>query len=276
MLGNDDDIDGNSLTIVGVTNGAHGSVAIAGGGTGLTYDPSPDYNGSDSFTYTISDGHGMTDTATVSVTVDPTNDPPIALDDTATMLEDAGATPIDVRGNDSDIDGDSLSIVSTTDGAKGVVAITGGGSGLTYRPNDNVNGTDAFTYTVSDGIATRTASVTVTITPVNDSPTADDDTFGIDEDAPATAFAVLAGDQDIDGDPLSITSVTQGSKGAVVITGGGTGLTYRPFMNFSGADSFTYTISDGHGGTATATVTMDHRRRERSAECRQRHRLPRG
>ena len=69
-------------------------------------------------------------------------------------------------------------------------------------------------------------------------------------------MAVLAGDTDVDGDTLTITAVTQGSKGAVVITGGGTGLTYRPFSNLSGMDTFTYTISDGHGETDTATVTM--------------------
>ena len=123
------------------------------------------------------------------------------------MSEDAGVTSINVLSNDHDIDGDGLSIVSTTDGANGVVAITGGGSGLTYRPNDNFHGTDAFTYTVSDGTATRTANVAVIVSSVNDFPVADNDDFGVDEDASVTAFAVLAGDTDVDGDVLTVISV---------------------------------------------------------------------
>ena len=245
VLGNDDDIDGNALTITSVTQGAKGSVSITGGGTGLSYTPAPNANGADSFSYTISDGHGMSDTADVSITIDPVDDPPVASADAATMGEDAGATAIDVLGNDSDVDGDGLTIVAKTDGVSGVVAITGGGSGLTYRPNDQFHGTDTFTYTVSDGLLSRTATVTVTVASVNDKPVADDDDFGVDEDSPATPLAVLAGDTDVDGDTLTITAVTQGSKGAVVITGGGTGLTYRPFSNLSGMDSFTYTISTG-------------------------------
>ena len=86
----------------------------------------------------------MSDTADVSITIDPVNDAPVAPDDTATMNEDAGATAIDVLGNDSDVDGDDLTIVAKTDGVSGVVAITGGGSGLTYRPNDQFHGTDTL------------------------------------------------------------------------------------------------------------------------------------
>ena len=80
VLGNDDDIDGNALTITSVTQGAKGSVAITGGGTGLSYTPDPNANGADSFSYTISDGHGMSDTADVSITIDPVDDPPVASD----------------------------------------------------------------------------------------------------------------------------------------------------------------------------------------------------
>jgi Bacterial Ig domain/Bacterial cadherin-like domain/Fibronectin type III domain len=257
VLGNDSDIDGDTLTVSGVTQGAHGTVVITGGGSGVAYTPTPDLHGLDTFTYTVSDGHGMTDAATVSVTIDPVNDPPVAADDSATMAEDAGAAPIGVLDNDSDVDGDDLEIVARTDGAHGTVAITGGGSGLTYRPADDFHGSDTFTYTVSDGTATRTATVTVTVTSVNDDPAADDDECGVDEDAPTSVRCfVLAGDTDIDGDTLTVSGVTQGAKGVVAIVNGGTAVTYRPFSNLSGPDTFTYTVSDGHGGADTATVTM--------------------
>ena len=102
----------------------------------------------------------------------------------------------------------------------------------------------------------RIQTLVITITPVNDIPTADADSLTVAEDAAATAVPVLTGDADIDGDTLTITATTNGTKGTVAITGEVTGLTYKPGANKSGADSFTYTISDGHGGTATATVTV--------------------
>src|ERR687890_384018 len=99
----------------------------------------------------------------------------------------------------------------------------------------------------------------MTVTNVNDNPTAVDDSATVVEDSTATAINVLANDTsspDI-GETLTITSVTQGVSGGVVtITGGGTGLTYAPAANFTGTETFTYTIGDGNGGTSTATVTM--------------------
>ena len=105
---------------------------ITGGGTGLTYEPDANANGTDTFTYTIDDGNGGTDTGTVHVTITAVNDKPDAVDDAKTLDEDSGATAIDVLGNDADIDGNALTITSVTQGAKGSVAITGGGTGLTY------------------------------------------------------------------------------------------------------------------------------------------------
>ena len=94
VLANDTDPDaGDTLTITAVTQGANGAVAITGGGTGLTYTPNAGYVGTDTFTYTIADGNGGTDTATVTVTVTNVNDAPVAVDDTATVAEDSGATP---------------------------------------------------------------------------------------------------------------------------------------------------------------------------------------
>ncbi len=257
VLTGDVDIDGDTLTITGKTNGTKGTVTITGGGTGLTYDPTTNLNGTDSFTYTISDGHGGTATATVTVTITPSNDNPTADADAITVAEDSGATAVPVLVGDGDIDGDSYTITSKTNGTKGVVAITGGGTGLTYDATTNLFGTDTFTYTISDGHGgTAVGTVTVTITPSQDAPTADNETLTIAEDAAPTSVPVLTGDLDVDGDILTITSKTNGTKGVVVITGGGTGLTYDSNLNLNGSDSFTYTISDGHGGTATGTVSV--------------------
>ena len=258
VLSNDTDAEHDPLTISAKTNGAKGVVATMGGGTILTYKPNANANGSDTFTYTVSDGHGGTDQATVHVTITPVEDNPVAAPDAITIAEDALATAIPVLSNDSDVDGDARTITSAANGMKGVVVITGSGTGLTYKPNANANGTDTFTYTISDGHGgSATGTVTVTITPVNDPPNAVNDAgLTVPESAGATALAVTSNDTDVDHDTLTITGKTDGAHGTVAITGGGTGLTYDPAQLYYGNDVFTYTISDGHGGTDTATVLV--------------------
>ena len=155
-------------------------------------------------------------------------------------------------GNDSDIDGDSLSILSVQGVVNGTVKLENGN--VVFTPAKDVNGTGSFTYTVSDGHGgTSTASVTVGINAVNDAPVAKPDNASIQEDKPVT-LNVLANDSDVDGDSLSVTSASA-SNGSVTINTDGT-LTYTPKANFSGSDSITYTISDGHGGTASSTVAL--------------------
>ena len=251
-LANDTDSNGDTLSIASFTQGANGTVTNNGDGT-LTYAPNANFSGSDSFSYTISDGRGGSDTATVNVTISPVNDDPAANDDTATVNED-DTVIITVLNNDNDIDGDSVSIDSFGQGSNGTVTDNGDGS-LTYTPNGNYNGSDAFNYTVSDGNGgTDTASVNVTISPVNDDPTANDDTATVNEDD-TVIITVLNNDNDIDGDSVSIDSFGQGSNGTVTDNGDGS-LTYTPNGNYNGSDTFNYTVSDGNGGTDTATVDV--------------------
>jgi outer membrane protein OmpA-like peptidoglycan-associated protein len=250
---------GETLTVTSVTQPTGGTVVIAAGGTGLTFQPDVGFTGTATFTYTISDGNGGTDTATVTVTVTRGEVPPTAADNTVTVAEDSGPTAIDVLANDSDGNGDPLTITGVTQPGNGTVVITGGGTGVTFQPDADFNGTTTFTYTISDGKGgTDTATVTVNVTPVNDPPSASDDIAAVAEDTGATAIDVLGNDTIAPdaGEILTIASVTQPGNGTVVITGGGTGLTFQPDANFNGTTTFTYTISDGNGGTATATVTV--------------------
>ena len=251
VLANDSDVEGDTLTIQSVTQGANGSVVDNGDGT-LTYTPNPDWNGVDTFTYTVSDG-ALTDTATVTVTVTAVNDAPVAVDDLDSIAED-GSSTVDVLANDSDVEGDTLTIQSVTQGVNGSVVDNGDGT-VTYTPAADWNGVDTFTYTVSDGALTDTATVTVTVTAVNDAPVAVDDSDGILEDDSSTVD-VLANDSDVEGDTLTVQSVTQGVNGSVVDNGDGT-VTYTPDPDWNGVDSFTYTVSDGAlTDTATVTVTV--------------------
>ena len=125
------DIDNDSVTIEAISQPAHGSAQLDG--NGALYEPDPDFNGTDTFTYTIDDGNGGHDTGTVEVTVNPINDDPVADDDVATLSEDALATLIPVLVGDTDVDGDALHVTGATNGTKGTVTITGNSIGRSLQ-----------------------------------------------------------------------------------------------------------------------------------------------
>ncbi len=252
VLGNDRDPDGDALTIGSFTRPSNGEVAVEGD-EALRYTPAPDFNGTDSFTYTVSDGNGATATATVAVTVRPVNDAPVARDDAAGTAE---GTPvdIDVLVNDSDADGDALALASTTTPDNGTAAIQEGR--VRYTPRAGFSGTDSFTYTVSDGNGgTASATVTVAVNVENTAPIAVDDAASTDEGVPVTVD-VLANDTDADGDALQVASVTAPANGEAAIPENGASVTYTPDPGFDGSDSFTYTVSDGRGGATSAAVAV--------------------
>jgi VCBS repeat-containing protein len=260
VLANDTAGDSGLLSVESVTQPGEGTVAITGGGAGLTYRPEADYcndaSPQDTFTYTLNGGS----TATVSMTVTCVDDLAVAFDDAATVSEDAAATAVDVLANDEVGDTGPLSIASVTQPGNGTVAITGGGTGLTYEPNGDYcndgSPEDTFTYTLNGG---STATVSMTVTCVDDPPKAVDDSANVTEDAAATAVDVLANDTDIDGGPRTVGSVTQPVNGTVVVTGSGTGVTYEPTANYcNGAltqDTFTYTLNGGSTATVSVRVT---------------------
>lgn len=252
VLANDSDPESQSLTVSAVTQGAHGTVAVSLG-VNVTYTPAPDYFGPDSFTYTITDGNGGSDTATVSITVTALNDSPDGVNDSVSTVEDTPVT-LDVRANDSDPDGEVPAVIAVTQGSRGSATLNGNGS-ITYLPNPNAFGTDLITYTIRDAAgATDTASVSVTIQPVNDSPDALNDT-GATREGASVLVPVLSNDTDVEGQALSVLNYSTPPNGAL-LRQTGDALRYTPNPNFNGTDSFTYTVSDGNGGTDTATVTI--------------------
>jgi hypothetical protein len=249
VLGNDTDADGDTLTITGVTQGTHG--AVVNNGSDVTYTPAANYFGSDSFTYTVSDGNGGTDTATVSVTVTSVNDAPIGVVGSASTDEDTTAT-ITVA-----TDVESQSLTADCESTEGGTWIDNGDGTVDYTPPANFNGTDVLTCTVTDdeGASTATqAEITVTVGPVNDPPVANDDEAYTDGTTPVT-IDVLANDTDLDNDALTVSAVDDsGSLGSVA--NNGNDVTYTPPEGFTGSDTFTYTVSDGNGGTDVGTVTV--------------------
>ncbi len=257
VLLNDSDPDGDPLIVTAVGAPLHGTATITSGGGKVTYTPNSGYVGTDDFIYTISDGRGGTDLATVAVTVANSNANPLAEDDSATTPKN---TPVDIAvlANDHDPDGDSLVVSAVGTPSNGSAVIKTGSKLIRYTPAGAYTGADSFTYTISDGRGgtdTATVSITVTGIPGNTVPIAFYDSISTQKNAPVV-IDVLANDSDPDGNVLTITAVGNPSHGTAEITSSGKNVTYTPADAYSGTDSFTYTISDGKGGAATATVSV--------------------
>jgi len=173
LLGNDSDVDVDTLSIASVTSGTGGTAVLNGDGT-VTFTPDADFNGAAEFTYTVTDGTATTGAVTASLNVTAVNDAPVASGETLTATaEDTAITyaAADLLGNDSDVDGDTLSIASVTSGTGGTAVLNGDGT-VTFTPDADFNGAAEFTYTVTDGTATTEAvTASLTVTAVNDAPT---------------------------------------------------------------------------------------------------------
>ncbi|MCB0034480.1 MAG: tandem-95 repeat protein, partial [Anaerolineales bacterium] len=252
VLANDSDADGYDLTTVLAADVLNGTLELASSGA-FTYTGTANFCGTDRFRYYVNDGYANSETVAVTLTIACTNDDPITLPNSYTIAEDTPDSVFDVLANDSDIDGNDLTI-------SGVGLLSAGGSAVNkgteihYTPAPNFFGMETFTYTVADGFGGEAmAAVTVTVTAVNDNPVAVNDGAETDEET-AVEIYVLANDSDIEGDSLSISAIAQGNNGSVV--NNGDHLVYTPDNGFQGTDTFTYTISDGHGGSDTAFVTV--------------------
>ncbi|WP_280048854.1 retention module-containing protein [Pseudomonas nitroreducens] len=278
LLGNDSDVDGDSLSIVSVQGAVNGSVKLEGGN--VVFTPTKDFNGSGSFTYTISDGHGGTSTATVTVGVNAVNDAPEAKNDGKTTGENtsiSGQVPA-ATDIDSAVDANGYALVSGP--SAGTLTFNANGS-YVYNPGtafDSLNAGETrqvtFTYTAKDvqGAVSAPATVTITINGENDAPTSADKTVSLNEDGSRTFTAADFGFADKDaGDALkairidnlptagSLTlngqSVTAGQVIAVSLLAS---LVYTPIANAAGAAYATlkFSVQDSHDSFSSASNTL--------------------
>ena len=311
ITSSDTDPDSDSLTVSAIAGGSVGSAVTGTYGTFTlnsdgSYTYTVDTTNSDviawqsgdavlteTFTYTVSDGNGGTDTATITVNASGQNDAPTANDDTINVTVGTPATGNVITSSDTDPDSDSLTVSAIAGGSVGS-AVTGTYGTFTLNSDgsytytvDTTNSdviawqsgdavlTETFTYTVSDGTATDTATITVNASGQNDAPTANDDTINVTVGTPATGNVITSSDTDPDSDSLTVSAIAGGSVGSAV-TG-----TYGTFtLNSDGSytytvdttnsdviawqsgdavltETFTYTVSDGNGGTDTATITVN-------------------
>ncbi|WP_420630755.1 Ig-like domain-containing protein [Candidatus Leptofilum sp.] len=254
VLANDTDPDsGDTLSIAAVGATDNGGTAVHNAGQ-IDYTPALNFVGTEVFTYTISDGNGGSDTATVIVNVGGSNDTPEAQDDAPVTNEDT-MVMIDVLSNDTDPDGDSLSVTNVSDAAHGTAVSNG--NQIQYTPDPNYYGTDIFTYTVTDGEFSDVATVTVTIISVNDAPEANDDAATTTAGTEITIEVLNNDDDPVEGSGLTLVSVSNPANGTATISG--TEILYIPDDGFTGTDQFSYTISDGTTTTtAVITVTVNY------------------
>ncbi len=156
------DVDNLTLTYSKVSNPSHGTVTVNSNGT-FTYTPAANYNGGDSFTFKANDGSLDSNVATFNITIMAVNDAPVAVNDSTTVAKN-GSGVIFILANDSDVDGDTLTVISFTQPSHGTVAYSTRNKNFRYTPTKGFTGTDTFTYTISDGHGgTATATVTVTV-----------------------------------------------------------------------------------------------------------------
>jgi len=251
------DLDPASLIFSDVRNGS-----VARSGALAVFTPSLNFNGTASFSYTVKDVAGViSDVAAVTITVQPVNDAPVAVNDAADSTEDT-AVSVALLGNDTDPDGAAqlnaatLRFVDVRNGS-----VVRNGEQAVFTPTLDFNGTASFGYTVADqgGLTSNTGTVTITVSPINDAPTASNDAVSTAEDT-VVAIAVLANDSDADGaadldmESLSFSDVVNGS-----VVRDAAQAVFTPSANFNGTGSFNYTVKDAAGvasNAAAVTITM--------------------
>ncbi len=247
-LANDRDPDaGDVLTIIGVADPPNGTAVV--NGDQINYTPDGGFLGSDTFSYSIEDSTGNTDNADITVNVSAA--PGMFVDDTASTDEDSPVA-VNVLDNDS---GDSLAVTAVTQGSNGSAVINADNT-VTYTPEPGFTGVDSFTYTALSQTTndTGTPTVNVTVNAVNEAPEAVNDVAAAVEGEPRR-IEVLSNDVDPDGDNLTVEAVTDPISGTVQINGDDS-ITYTSGDDFTGQDTFSYTIEDPSGEGDTATVTV--------------------
>ncbi len=263
VLDNDFDPEGDAFTVTGNTQPTNGTVTLSPTGD-MVYTPTPGYSGPDSFTYTITDANGATDTATVYLTVAPNNNTTTAVDDINNTYVN---TPVsgNVLTNDDDAEGDTQTVTSlTVTTVQGVTVTIAADGTYTYTPPTDYVGGDSFVYTVCDSgspQACDSATVYIEVQPDptsgNEPPVANADTNTTEVGVPVSG-TVTSNDFDPDGDAFTVTGNTPPSNGTLLINPDGT-YTYTPNPGFTGEDTFTYTICETDQVPAlcdTATVTI--------------------
>lgn len=255
VLANDTDTDSVTLTAGLDVSTTHGTLVLNPNGS-YTYTPTANWFGTDTFRYHANDGSADSGSVTVTLTVTPVNDAPLAVNDSASCAEDGRAT-LNVLSNDSDVEGSALSASVVSGPAHGTLQLAASGY-ATYTPVAAWSGSDTFTYRAYDGAKySNTATVTITVSAVNDAPVALADAYGIAGDTTLSVGVpgVLGNDTDVEGSPLTAVLDATAAHGTLNLNGNGS-FTYRPVNGYVGNDTFTYHANDGSADSEVVTVVI--------------------
>lgn len=245
------DADNDNLIFGLITNSPNGSVSLQPNGN-FTFTPQANFSGLTSFFIQACDIVGQCATAVVAVNVAPVNDSPIAQNDSATGNEDV-AVNASVNGNDSDIDSSPLTYSVTTPPSAGSINMSSNGS-YVFNPPANQSGNYTFTYQVCDSQnACASATVTITIQPVNDAPTAVADVFTTTEDN--VLSGTVANDTDIDSPSLTYSYLSGLANGSIEMNSDGSFM-YYPNENWSGVENATYAVCDNQNACSVGTFQI--------------------
>jgi len=259
VLENDSDAEDDPITATVVTEPAHGTLSFKADGS-FVYGHDGSETTKDRFTYYASDGEKDSDVVTVTLTINPINDLPVAVDDAYTVSE--GAT-LEVQApgvldNDTDAEGDPLTASALTSPAHGTLTLNEDGS-FSYAHDGSETTEDCFTYLVNDGTddAMFPATVTITVMAENDPPVAKDDVYSVERGATLTVFApgVLSNDTDTEGNTLHAILVSNPAHGTLTFNANGAFI-YSHDGSEATSDSFTYKANDGLDDSEIATVKL--------------------
>ncbi|MRS04586.1 tandem-95 repeat protein, partial [bacterium] len=239
------DMDNDPLTYTITAQPSHG--LLSGTLPNFIYTPNPNYSGPDSFSFKANDTHVDSNVATVSLTILPVNDVPLADSKELTTPMDV-SIPVTLSG--FDVENAPLTFSVMSNPVNG--SLSGTAPNLTYTPNNGFVGTDSFTYTAFDSLATSLeATVTIQVTAGNQAPVANDQTVGTNEDS--DLVLTLTG-SDPEAQPIAFTVLSQPVHGSLI--GSAPSFTYRPNANFNGSDSFTFKVNDGQSDSNVASVSI--------------------
>ncbi|MDA9841772.1 Ig-like domain-containing protein, partial [Candidatus Marinimicrobia bacterium] len=241
------DVENDNLSFSIIAQPSNGSVSLSG--NTATFSPSTNFNGSDLFSFITTDGIGFSNEATISLTINPINDAPVANDVTGSTNENR-SIQLSITLDATDVDGDDLTYSIVSDVSNGTTSISG--STLTYTPDTNWNGTDTFTYKANDGLLnSNTATGTITVSEVNDAPTTENVSASTNED---TDVNITLDGSDVEGSSLTYFIVSDVSNGSTSLSG--STVSYSPDLNWNGTETFTYKANDGTDDSNTSTVTI--------------------